>query len=66
MVIAILQIILYKLSSEAVASGVEKFAPAIKKWIYVGYVRAHTHDVRALTLAVPISHEGRFLLCFFG
>jgi hypothetical protein len=30
----------------------------MKKWIYVGYVRAHTHDVRALTLAVPISREG--------
>ncbi|XP_057776544.1 WD repeat-containing protein PCN-like [Salvia miltiorrhiza] len=51
------QIVLYKLSTEAVDSGDEKFVPAIKKWIYVGYVRAHTHDVRALTLAVPISHE---------
>lgn len=51
------QIILYKLSSEAVVSGDEKFVPAIKKWTYIGYVRAHTHDVRALTLAVPISHE---------
>ncbi|KAJ6685796.1 WD REPEAT-CONTAINING PROTEIN PCN [Salix purpurea] len=29
----------------------------LKKWIYVGYVRAHTHDVRALTVAVPISRE---------
>ncbi|KAH6781137.1 Transducin family protein / WD-40 repeat family protein [Perilla frutescens var. hirtella] len=51
------QIILYKLSSEAVGSGDETSIPSIKKWIYVGYVRAHTHDVRALTLAVPISHE---------
>lgn len=51
------QIILYKLSSEAVGSGVETSVSAIKKWIYVGYVRAHTHDVRALTIAVPISHE---------
>ncbi|MBA0798263.1 hypothetical protein Gohar_008870, partial [Gossypium harknessii] len=30
----------------------------MKKWVYVGNVRAHTHDVRALTVAVPISSEG--------
>ncbi|MBA0700460.1 hypothetical protein Goari_022014 [Gossypium aridum] len=30
----------------------------MKKWVYVGNVRAHTHDVRALTMAVPISSEG--------
>ncbi|KAK6130813.1 hypothetical protein DH2020_035454 [Rehmannia glutinosa] len=53
------QVILYKLSSEAVGSSDRKFVPdAVKKWIYVGYVRAHTHDVRALTVATPISHEG--------
>ncbi|KAL6578472.1 hypothetical protein OROMI_010800 [Orobanche minor] len=52
------QVILYKLSSEAVGSSDIKFVPdAIKKWIYVGYVRAHTHDVRALTVATPISHD---------
>ncbi|KAK4481557.1 hypothetical protein RD792_012459 [Penstemon davidsonii] len=52
------QVILYKLSCDAVSSSTEKFVPdAIKKWIYVGYVRAHTHDVRALTVAVPICHE---------
>ncbi|KAI3760715.1 hypothetical protein L1987_51114 [Smallanthus sonchifolius] len=39
------QVILYKLSKH------------IKKWVYVGYVRAHTHDVRALTVAVPITRE---------
>ncbi|KAD6119610.1 hypothetical protein R6Q59_025594 [Mikania micrantha] len=39
------QVILYKLSKPT------------KKWVYVGYVRAHTHDVRALTVAVPISRE---------
>ncbi|MFS7977980.1 putative transcription factor WD40-like family [Helianthus anomalus] len=39
------QVILYKLSKP------------VKKWAYVGYVRAHTHDVRALTVAVPISRE---------
>jgi U3 small nucleolar RNA-associated protein 4 len=30
----------------------------VHKWVYVGYVRAHTHDVRALTMAVPICREG--------
>lgn len=30
----------------------------MKKWIYVGHVRAHTHDIRALTVAVPICKEG--------
>lgn len=33
----------------------------MKKWIYVGHVRAHTHDIRALTVAVPICREGIFL-----
>lgn len=47
------QVILYKLSGEVVESG-----EVMKKWVYVGYVRAHTHDVRALTIAVPISREG--------
>ncbi|KAL6527335.1 hypothetical protein OROGR_016425 [Orobanche gracilis] len=52
------QVILYELSSEAVGSSDIKFVPdAIKKWIYVDYVRAHTHDVRALTIATPISHD---------
>ncbi|KAI3491235.1 hypothetical protein L1887_44492 [Cichorium endivia] len=42
------QVILYKVSgNEAIR----------KKWVYVGYVRAHTHDVRALVVAVPISRE---------
>ncbi|XP_076946163.1 WD repeat-containing protein PCN-like [Bidens hawaiensis] len=45
------QVILYKLS-------VDKSSPVMmKKWVYIGYVRAHTHDVRALTVAVPISRE---------
>ncbi|KAL3514428.1 hypothetical protein ACH5RR_027145 [Cinchona calisaya] len=46
------QVILYKLSSEVVGSG-----EVMKKWVYVDSVRAHTHDVRALTIAVPISQE---------
>ena len=54
-----LQVILYKLTSETVESGgdIPSFK-MLKKWIYVGYIRAHTHDVRALTVAVPISREG--------
>ncbi|KAJ6878606.1 transducin family protein-like 1 [Populus alba x Populus x berolinensis] len=52
------QVILYKLSSETVESGNDiSSSKMLKKWIYVGYVRAHTHDVRALTVAVPISRE---------
>lgn len=54
---------MYKLSSETVGSGNEKsFPEAIKRWIYVGYKRAHTHDVRSLTVAVPICHEGIFVI----
>ncbi|KAG8377549.1 hypothetical protein BUALT_Bualt08G0044700 [Buddleja alternifolia] len=52
------QVILYKLSSDSTGTSDGNFIPeAIKKWIYVGHVRVHTHDVRALTVAVPISHE---------
>ncbi|KAH7663100.1 WD40-repeat-containing domain-containing protein [Dioscorea alata] len=52
------QVILYKSSGNTLASG-DKEQPAeqIKKWVYVGYVRAHTHDVRALTVATPICGE---------
>ncbi|KAK9065678.1 hypothetical protein SSX86_015079 [Deinandra increscens subsp. villosa] len=46
------QVILYKLSKP------------LKKWVYVGYVRAHTHDVRALTVAVPITREGMLTVLF--
>ncbi|CAA2968394.1 U3 small nucleolar RNA-associated 4-like [Olea europaea subsp. europaea] len=50
--------ILYKHSSDAVGSCDAHFvSDAIKKCIYVGYVRTHTHDVRALSLAVRITHE---------
>ncbi|KAM7279237.1 hypothetical protein ACFE04_006371 [Oxalis oulophora] len=51
------QVILYKLSKESIVSSEEKPSELMKKWVYVGYVRAHTHDGRALTVAVPISHE---------
>lgn len=33
-------------------------SPTTMKWIHVKSVRAHTHDVRALTVAVPIVEEG--------
>ncbi|XP_050363379.1 WD repeat-containing protein PCN [Argentina anserina] len=51
------QVILYKLSNETVESIVGSAPTVMKKWIYVGYTRAHTHDVRALAVAVPISRE---------
>jgi len=44
-------------------------SPTTMKWIHVKSVRAHTHDVRALTVAVPIVEEGllesSLLLIFF-
>lgn len=53
--------ILYKLSRDVSRSSDEKSSVrVIEKWVYVGYSRAHTHDVRALTVAVPISREGDF------
>ncbi|KAI9106526.1 hypothetical protein K1719_022054 [Acacia pycnantha] len=51
------KIILYKLSSESVSSKSVESPAVMKRWIYVDYVRAHTHDVRALTVAVPICRE---------
>ncbi|KAL8092358.1 WD repeat-containing protein PCN-like isoform X2 [Apium graveolens] len=55
------QVILYKLSKDVSRSTDEKSSvTVIKKWVYVGYSRAHTHDVRALTVAVPISREDTF------
>ncbi|XP_012478415.1 WD repeat-containing protein PCN isoform X1 [Gossypium raimondii] len=53
------QVILYKLCTEKLQSYNDKSSSEMmKKWVYVGNVRAHTHDVRALTMAVPISSEG--------
>ncbi|KAF5200850.1 Wd repeat-containing protein pcn [Thalictrum thalictroides] len=52
------QVILYKRSIDSVGSGNDKSsAEPLGNWSYVGYVRAHTHDVKALTVAVPISRE---------
>lgn len=55
----VLQVILYKLSTDMIVSEKEGSPEEqMVKWIYIGYVRAHTHDIRALTIAVPISREG--------
>ncbi|GAB4841396.1 hypothetical protein Ancab_022125 [Ancistrocladus abbreviatus] len=54
------QVILYKLSNipgESISNGKQPSTELIRRWVYVGYIRAHTHDVRALTMAVPISKE---------
>ncbi|KAJ9560489.1 hypothetical protein OSB04_005649 [Centaurea solstitialis] len=53
------QVILYKLSGNTVGSAGDicSSSPQTRKWVYVGYVRAHTHDVRALVVAVPITRE---------
>ncbi|OIT29293.1 PREDICTED: U3 small nucleolar RNA-associated protein 4 homolog [Nicotiana attenuata] len=52
------QVILYKLSMDFVGTNDGNITSGVlKKWVYVSHVRAHTHDVRALTVAVPISAE---------
>ncbi|WOK98379.1 U3 small nucleolar RNA-associated protein [Canna indica] len=54
------QVILFKRSFDMISSDKEDSPKEqIVKWVYVGYVRAHTHDVRALAMAVPISGEGQ-------
>ncbi|KAF3514165.1 hypothetical protein F2Q69_00008116 [Brassica cretica] len=51
------QVILYKLAGGTFKPQDLK-PSSTKKWDYIGCVRAHTHDIRALTVAVPISSEG--------
>ncbi|CAD6206547.1 unnamed protein product [Miscanthus lutarioriparius] len=51
------QVILYKMSKDEFDATKNMVKEQVHKWIYVGYVRAHTHDVRALTMAVPICRE---------
>ncbi|KAL8172058.1 hypothetical protein V2J09_023862 [Rumex salicifolius] len=53
------KVILYKHSRNAVGSNFNSSSSseAVKKWVYVGNVRPHTHDIRALAVAVPISEE---------
>ncbi|ESQ38800.1 hypothetical protein EUTSA_v10028433mg [Eutrema salsugineum] len=53
------QVILYKLSGSTNSSQDLKPSSSLK-WDYIGYVKAHTHDIRALTVAVPISREDPF------
>ena len=63
----LLQVILYKLAGGTFKPQDLK-PSSTKKWDYIGCVRAHTHDIRALTVAVPISSEGQWslqLLCFY-
>ncbi|WOL18945.1 U3 small nucleolar RNA-associated protein [Canna indica] len=53
------QVILYKHCNDMISSENDGIPEEqIVKWIYIGYIRAHTHDVRALTMALPISREG--------
>ncbi|XP_023636408.1 U3 small nucleolar RNA-associated protein 4 isoform X3 [Capsella rubella] len=53
------QVILYKLSGST--NNSQELKPSSsQKWDYIGYVKAHTHDIRALTVAVPISREDPF------
>ncbi|KAK4348306.1 hypothetical protein RND71_031061 [Anisodus tanguticus] len=52
------QVILYKLFMDfAGANDGNITSGVMKKWVYISHVRVHTHDVRALTVAVPISRE---------
>lgn len=57
-----MQVVLYKLSRIVTQSENDKTDAPTKKWLYVHSVRCHTHDVRALSLAVPISCEGGYFL----
>lgn len=53
------KVILYKLSSCQSASSDDINSPStVKRWIYIDYKRVHTHDIKALTVAAPISQEG--------
>ncbi|XP_010556470.1 PREDICTED: U3 small nucleolar RNA-associated protein 4 [Tarenaya hassleriana] len=52
------KVILYTLSGNTGGSKDMKSPSAVyQKWDYIGYVRPHTHDIRALTVAEPISRE---------
>ncbi|KAI3987746.1 hypothetical protein MKX01_028480, partial [Papaver californicum] len=53
-------VIQYKLFNDSIEYGNDSSSTAVvKKWVYVGYSRAHTHDVRALTVAVPIDSKAK-------
>ncbi|CAO2833918.1 unnamed protein product [Amaranthus hypochondriacus] len=57
------KVILYKLSEDAPDSSANgKLSSEVRKrWVFVDSKSAHTHDVRALTVAVPICQEGSLL-----
>uniref|UniRef100_A0A803M2L7 Uncharacterized protein n=1 Tax=Chenopodium quinoa TaxID=63459 RepID=A0A803M2L7_CHEQI len=57
------KVILYELSDDVLdSSHASKLSSAVRKtWVYVDSRSAHTHDVRALTVAVPISQEDLLL-----
>ncbi|KAL2645510.1 hypothetical protein R1flu_013097 [Riccia fluitans] len=47
-----------KKDNDGFRSPFEDMIPRVRnRWIYVGYKRCHTHDVRALALAFPVVHE---------
>lgn len=54
--------ILYKLTEDDPNTGhASKLASeARKRWVYVDNKNVHTHDVRALTVVVPIIQEGLY------
>ncbi|XP_021851251.2 WD repeat-containing protein PCN [Spinacia oleracea] len=53
------KVILYELSDDSLGSSQSsKVSSEVRKsWVYVDSRSAHTHDVRALTVAVPISQQ---------
>ncbi|KAL9225646.1 hypothetical protein vseg_001545 [Gypsophila vaccaria] len=54
------KVLLYKLTDDSENSENSSPSSDIKKWVYIDCRSTHTHDVRALTVAVPISHEDIF------
>ncbi|XP_010555470.1 PREDICTED: U3 small nucleolar RNA-associated protein 4-like [Tarenaya hassleriana] len=52
------KVILYNFSGNTDGSkDLESSSAVYQKWDYIGYVRPHTHDIRALTVAEPISQK---------
>ncbi|KAJ6799663.1 U3 small nucleolar RNA-associated protein 4-like protein [Iris pallida] len=52
------KVILYKMSNGAIPSGKDDLSSDnVNKWVYVDSRNAHTHDVRALAVTMPISEE---------
>nr|CAB3493327.1 unnamed protein product [Digitaria exilis] len=51
------KVILYKASKDEFGASKNAVKEQAHKWIYVDSVAVHTHDIRALTMAVPICRE---------